>query len=227
VFSQNHDQVGNRILGERLSQFVTFEALKLACGAVILSPFIPLLFMGEEYGEEAPFPYFISHSDPQLVEAVRKGRRQEFAAFSWQGEPPDPQDEATFLRAKLNHHLKREGKFRTLWDFYREVLRLRKHHMALSELSKERCHLLGFDDQRVLMLRRWSGKEIAVTALNFNSVPVALSVPMAPGRWRKLLDSSEQRWEGPGSSLPEEFAGAERVEFHLAPTSVALFDRVK
>ncbi|HEY5542871.1 MAG TPA: hypothetical protein VIM04_06415, partial [Candidatus Binatia bacterium] len=82
----NHDQVGNRMLGERLSQLVSFEALKLAAGAVILSPFIPLLFMGEEYGEEAPFQYFISHSDPQLVDAVRDGRRQEFAAFSWQGE---------------------------------------------------------------------------------------------------------------------------------------------
>jgi maltooligosyltrehalose trehalohydrolase len=89
VFCQNHDQVGNRMLGERLSQLVSFEALKLAAGAVLLSPFIPLLFMGEEYGEEAPFQYFISHGDPLLVE-VRGGRREEFAAFGWQASPRIP-----------------------------------------------------------------------------------------------------------------------------------------
>ena len=70
---------------------------------VILSPYIPLLFMGEEWGETAPFQYFTSHSDAALIEAVRRGRRDEFAAFRWKGEPPDPQDEATFLRCKLDH----------------------------------------------------------------------------------------------------------------------------
>jgi maltooligosyltrehalose trehalohydrolase len=91
VFAQNHDQVGNRMRGERLSQLVCRERMKLAAGVVFLSPFIPLLFMGEEYGETAPFPYFISHSDADLVEAVRRGRREEFAAFGWSQEPPDPQ----------------------------------------------------------------------------------------------------------------------------------------
>ena len=92
VFAENHDQVGNRLFGERLGQLLSLEALKLAASAVILSPFIPLLFMGEEYGEVAPFQYFISHLDAQLVDAVRRGRREEFAAFAWQGEPPDPQE---------------------------------------------------------------------------------------------------------------------------------------
>ena len=96
VFSQNHDQVGNRLLGERLSQLVSFESLKLAAAAVILSPYLPLLFMGEEYGEEAPFQYFISHGDAALIDAVRNGRRGEFASFGWLGEPPDPQDEKLF-----------------------------------------------------------------------------------------------------------------------------------
>ncbi len=106
VFAQNHDQIGNRMLGERLSRLVSFEDLKLAAGLVLLSPFIPLLFMGEEYGETAPFQYFIDHSDPELVNAVREGRRREFAAFGWEEEPPDPQDEATFLRSKLDRSLR-------------------------------------------------------------------------------------------------------------------------
>lgn len=227
VFSQNHDQVGNRMLGERLSQLVSFEALKLAAGAVILSPYIPLLFMGEEYGEEAPFQYFISHSDAQLVEAVRNGRRQEFAAFSWQGEPPDPQDEATFLRAKLNQRLKREGKFRTLWEFYRELLRLRNDLLPLKELSKEQCDVLGFDNDRVLLLRRWSGSEVVMTIFNFNQEMVPLALPVAPGRWRKALDSNETRWRGVGSALPVEFEAADCVELLFAPMSVALFARVE
>jgi maltooligosyltrehalose trehalohydrolase len=162
-----------------------------------------------------------------LIEAVRDGRRQEFAAFSWQGEPPDPQDEATFLRARLNHQLRREGKFRALWEFHRELLRLRRELAPLAELRKEQCDVLGFDNQRVLIVRRWSGNEVAMLILNFNTVPVALSPPMAAGRWRKALDSSESRWEGPGSSLPAEFECAESVELRLTPTSAALFVCVK
>src|SRR5439155_1354127 len=77
VCAQNHDQVGNRPRGERLSRLVDLEGLKLAAGMVLLSPFVPLLFMGEEYGEEAPFLYFVDHSDPKLVRAVRRGRRAE------------------------------------------------------------------------------------------------------------------------------------------------------
>src|SRR5207248_10568912 len=108
--TRSHAHVGKRVLGERLTRLVGVEELELAAGAVLLLPFIPLLFMGEEYGEEAPFEYFISHGDPGLVEAVRQGRGAEFAAFSWQTEPPDPQDENTFLRAKLNHELRRTGR---------------------------------------------------------------------------------------------------------------------
>ena len=151
VFAQNHDQVGNRMFGERLSQLVSLEALKLAASAVLLSPFIPLLFMGEEYGEVAPFQYFISHLDPQLVDAVRRGRREEFAGFAWQGEPPDPQDIATFQRAKLNHRLRSEGHHRALFEFYQELIRLRKELPALAQLSKEHMHVMGFEREKILL----------------------------------------------------------------------------
>src|SRR4029077_1030537 len=93
VFSQNHDQVGNRAQGERLIQLVDFESIKLAAGVTLLSPFVPLLFMGEEYGETHPFLYSTSHFSPELNEAVRKGRREEFAAFGWGDDLPDPDDE--------------------------------------------------------------------------------------------------------------------------------------
>src|SRR3989454_9940980 len=122
VFAQNHDQVGNRMGGERLSQLVSLESLKLAAGIILLSPFVPLLFMGEEYGEKAPFQYFTSHADSNLIEAVRRGRREEFASFQWRGELPDPHDEATFLRAKLNHQLREQGEHKVLVEFYKELI---------------------------------------------------------------------------------------------------------
>ena len=126
------------MLGDTCTALVSFEGLKLAAGAVILSPFIPLLFMGEDYGETAPFPYFVSHSDPYLIEMRRQGRRQEFAAFRWEGEPPDPQDETTFLSAKLNHDLRDQGKHRVLLTFYRELLCLRKTLREAAGMSPER-----------------------------------------------------------------------------------------
>src|SRR5690606_30764198 len=96
VFIQNHDQIGNRMLGDRLTVRLSPEQNELAAAALLLSPFTPLLFMGEEYGETAPFPYFVSHTDEALAEAVRRGRSEEFASFRWAGEPPDPQAPETF-----------------------------------------------------------------------------------------------------------------------------------
>jgi maltooligosyltrehalose trehalohydrolase len=211
------------MLGERLTQLVSFEELKLAAGAVILSPFIPLLFMGEEYGEEAPFQYFISHTDPGLVRAVRGGRRREFAAFGWREEPPDPQDEATFLRAKLNHPLRRDDKHRTLWEFYRELIDLRKTLAPLARLSKAHCEVTGFDGEKVLLLRRWSGADQVVSAFNFNAAQVSVSWPLPAGRWRKALDSTESRWQGGGSSLAPELAARGATELSLPPRSIVVF----
>ena len=164
VFSQNHDQVGNRATGDRLSQTQSFEKLKLAAGVVILSPCIPLLFMGEEYGEKAPFQYFISHSDDALIEAVRKGRKEEFSSFQWEKEIPDPQAESTFLNSKINIELHTHGKHNMLYRFYKELIRLRKVTPSLSNLSKENMEVKGFEEEKALFVRRWvKGDEIFVS----------------------------------------------------------------
>jgi maltooligosyltrehalose trehalohydrolase len=168
VFSQNHDQVGNRMMGERLTELIGFEGLKLAAGAVILSPFIPLLFMGEEYGETAPFRYFVSHSDKDLIEAVRRGRRKEFEAFAWRGEPLDPQDENTYLGCKLNRDLCRQGRHRVLFDFYKELLRLRRTHPALALLSKDHMEAHSCEQERIIYLRRWCAGRQTFILLHFN-----------------------------------------------------------
>jgi maltooligosyltrehalose trehalohydrolase len=223
VFAQNHDQVGNRMLGERLSQLVSFEALKLAASAVLLSPFIPLLFMGEEYGETAPFLYFISHLDSHLVEAVRRGRREEFASFAWQDTPADPQDIATFQRCQLNHQLGREGKHRVLFEFYQELIQLRRALPALANLSKEQMQVWSFAPKKVLCTQRRCEEHEAYVIFHLGKSPTSLQLPIAVGPWRKRLDSADERWQGPGSPTPAGFDSDGEISLFLAPESCVLF----
>ncbi|HJY85931.1 MAG TPA: malto-oligosyltrehalose trehalohydrolase [Candidatus Acidoferrales bacterium] len=225
VFAQNHDQVGNRALGDRLSQLVSFEALKLAAGVLLLSPFLPLLFMGEEYSEIAPFQYFVSHSDPSLIEAVRKGRQQEFMASGWSGEVSDPQAETTFLRSKLRWESRHEAHHRVLLDFYRELIGLRRALPALAHLSKKSMEVAVDEKKQVLSLDRWSGANRIFASFHFGDTPVSLTLPVPPGEWRKRLDPDDERWLGRGSLIPEAICSMGKVPFTMNPASFALFVR--
>jgi maltooligosyltrehalose trehalohydrolase len=221
VFSQNHDQTGNRALGERLSQLVTFEALKLVAGTVLLSPYIPLIFMGEEYGEDTPFLYFVSHSDPALVEAVRKGRREEFRTFTWEKEPPDPQDDDTFRASKLQWEKRESVKHRILLDFYTHLIGLRKKIPPLMHLNKENLEVYAFEKEKVLCMERWEKKDRVFCILNFNTDDVKLRLPLPEGKWKKIVDSSDVNWKGPGTLLPLE---TERIsDMKLRRQSFAVF----
>jgi len=213
VFSQNHDQVGNRMQGERLSSLVSFEALKLAAGCVILSPYLPLLFMGEEYGETAPFLFFVSHSDPGLIEAVRNGRKEEFRAFGWEGEPPDPQDERTFLASELHWEERTKGSHGTLLRFYKQLIALRTRTPALFELERERTEVRDCAADKVLTMRRRSGdgKSRACVLLNFMANDVSFQATLPEGPWEIILDSSDGVWEGPGAVLPGRLGNGDKV----------------
>ncbi|MCZ6514448.1 MAG: malto-oligosyltrehalose trehalohydrolase [Acidobacteria bacterium] len=234
VCCQNHDQVGNRMEGERLSRLVSLEAQKLAAGVLLLSPFVPLLFMGEEYGEPAPFLYFVHHSDPGLIEAVRKGRKQEYAAFRWKGEPPDPQDEETFLRSKLQWELRAEGTHKMLWDFHRELLRLRKKSPALRVRSKEGMEVKAYEEERMLSVLRRNGNEEAWMVFRFASPQTGkrneektlapLSPP--PGKWKKQFDSADARWGGRGSTAPDVLDVAQELQLSIRPESFVLFSSI-
>jgi maltooligosyltrehalose trehalohydrolase len=231
VCIQNHDQVGNRMLGDRLGHLVNFERQKLAAGCVLLSPFIPMLFMGEEYGETAPFQYFVSHSDPGLVEAVRQGRKAEFASFEWQGEVPDPQSEETFARSRLTHHLRQQGQHKILYELHQELIRLRKTLPALVRLSKEQMEVLGFEQQMSLFLRRWHGEHEVFAVFNFGSSQAALTLPVPAGKWQKVLSSADARWQpapesAPTSVLPDHVLSAGECALTLEPETFALFERI-
>ncbi len=157
VFSQDHDQVGNRAFGDRLPP----EARRLAAFCTLLSPFTPMLFMGEEYGEPAPFQFFSDHIDEAIAVATRQGRRREFAAFASFGhEVPDPEDPATFQASKLTR--KRDPSLEAL---YRDLLATR------GQLAGHEAHAASWDEEaRWLALRRG---EYELT-MNFGTEPVTL-----------------------------------------------------
>jgi maltooligosyltrehalose trehalohydrolase len=217
VCAQNHDQVGNRRAGDRLSQSLSLDQLKLAAGTVLLSPFVPLLFMGEEYGETAPFQYFVSHGDSALIEAVRRGRNEEFAKFGWTGKVPDAQDESTFLGSKLNWELRNEGEHRVLWDFYRGLLRLRRELPALARLDKEALEVTSFTGQKVMLVRRWDAANQVLILFHFDGATTELALPIPSGRWRKILDSIENLSAVDRSQAPEIFESRGELRLSLRP----------
>ena len=219
VCNQNHDQVGNRARGERLTALVNFEALKLAAGVTLLSPFVPLLFMGEEYGEEAPFQYFTSHGDPVLVEAVRRGRREEFAEFGWEKEVPDPQDEGTFSRSRLDHSLKVQEPHRTLLRFYRQIIRVREELRVRVPGAET---VTGLGERALLMIRENGGREVAMI-FNFADRAVVLNVPRLVGNWTRIISSAAAGWRGPEEDVaPETTLG---TELRMSPQSFLVMER--
>ncbi|MCW2926825.1 MAG: malto-oligosyltrehalose trehalohydrolase [Thermoleophilia bacterium] len=171
VYAQNHDQVGNRLLGDRLAATLEPAAQRVALAAVLLSPFVPMLFMGEEYGEVRPFPYFTSHGDPQLVAAVRKGRREEFAHFGFEGEAPDPQGEETFCAAVLDWDARREGRHAELLSYTRELLRLRREHPSIRTMPELADVTV---DGRVLTIERGAAGERTRLVIDFDAYDVTL-----------------------------------------------------
>jgi len=206
VFSQNHDQIGNRAVGDRLSTQLPFEVLRVARALVLLSPNLPLLFMGEEYGETAPFQYFIEHSDPDLIEAVRQGRRREFAHFGWKAEEiPDPQDRATFERSKINRE-GLDGRQAGLLRWTTRLVQLRKSVPALGAGDgKTNGHKVWvYEQEKVLVIHRWAQEGgAALLVLGFNKSPVTVMLREPAGIWQRKLWSMDKEFGGTGEpSMP-------------------------
>jgi len=227
VFAQNHDQVGNRARGERLFSLVDFEALKLAATTVILSPYVPLLFMGEEYGERAPFLFFTDFGDPELQSAVSRGRREEFATFNWTGGMPDPQDPSTFARTKLNWNLRTVYPHRWLLEYYRTLLALRRQHPVLGVGGKRRLETQELDKHTLALFRRGSDGRAAFGILHFSPETRTVGLRVPPGIWRRLVDSAEERFGGLGAKSPAliEVPRPMWVEIEMAGHAAAIYLR--
>ncbi len=204
ICMQNHDQVGNRVHGDRLSTFLPPEAQRLAAGLLLLSPCVPLLFMGEEYGEQRPFPFFCSFGDARLRKAVRQGRRREFEhlAFQWKGTPPNPNSEATFQAAQLSWRWDEGTPQAGMRRLYRDLLSARRTWPALAAESPTHAFLASCpgsaDGACVFELQRGRDAELVVWA-NLTGKPVDLPATCPAGKslW---LSTADQRYGGPRSS---------------------------
>jgi maltooligosyltrehalose trehalohydrolase len=198
VSAQNHDQVGNRAQGERLTELTDEGGVRAAAAIVALQPALPLFFQGEEWGAREPFQYFVSHTDPALVEAVRKGRREEFKGFDW-GEVPDPFAEETLRRSRIDRSRKDTKALR----WHKALLKLRRDHPALQDDSRKSVR--ASTQGRILLMRRGP----VLLAASFD--PQAAEARLPAGSWRVLLDSGsselrneEVRFRGRGAVVLEQ-----------------------
>jgi maltooligosyltrehalose trehalohydrolase len=222
VCAQNHDQVGNRLFGDRLAQLISFEALKLAAGSVLLSPYLPLLFMGEEYGEDSPFFYFISHSDPELIQAVRTSKEAEFKTAGFNGESYHPDEVTIFSKSKVKWEQQYGGQHAVLWKFYQHLIFLRRTHSVLKILDKNCLNVWSREIEKLIFIHRTSQDKQILYVLNFNTQPVTYKVELPSGLWQKILDSADLCWSGPGAMLPQTLSLTASVT--IAPSSFALYE---
>ena len=167
VFSQNHDHVGNRMMGERTSRLVSTDMCKLMAAAVMISPYIPLLFMGEEWGETHPFLFFIDHTDKELAALVNKGRKAEFSSFNWEGEAPDPRLEKTFTDSMLQWELLKNPQHHSILEYYKQLIAFRKSEPALNHLNRNNTSAKVTENNLLIVEREHEGQRLACI-LNFN-----------------------------------------------------------
>ncbi|HNP29960.1 MAG TPA: malto-oligosyltrehalose trehalohydrolase [Nitrospirales bacterium] len=227
VCAQNHDQIGNRAQGDRLSTLVSFEALKVGNAAVLLSPYLPLLFMGEEYGETAPFLYFIDHGDPALIEAVRQGRAREFAAFGWT-DIPDPYSHETFERSKIRLSLESHSQQQAHLKWCQALIHLRKTIPALGTGAKgHRIQIRSHAKSQLLMIHRHARQgPDALLLLGFQDKASLALVKLPKGNWESRLDSGTF---GVGDQLDHPapshltIQNAEQVSLKLPPYPAWIF----
>jgi maltooligosyltrehalose trehalohydrolase len=226
VFAQNHDQVGNRMLSERLTALAGLEAAKLAAGIVILSPYTPMLFMGEEFGETAPFNFFVDYADKNLAVATREGRKKEFSSFHWKGESPDPSDPETFEASKINWNLMEKTENQKILAYYKALLRIRSELALTSFGDRQKMLVQTSGRQKVLFFSRQLGDKTCVVVANFSKDAKVCLWEFEGSDYRKILDSSDTAWNGGGASLPNSVSVGDDLVFGGVNLAVYLKSRV-
>ena len=193
-FVQNHDQVGNRAQGERVSHEAGVGRAKIAAALVLTAPFVPMLFQGEEFGASAPFLYFTDYDDPELGRMISEGRKKEFVAFGWAPDQiPDPQDEQTFLQSKLNWAELTEEPHRSLLQWHKDLISLRRNQSKLSDGNLNAVNVRFDEDAQWLVLERGNLR----VACNLGKAPVDVEV----GDGSQILLASDDSIALSGASL--------------------------
>ena len=210
---QNHDQIGNRALGERLTTLVDPAPLRVGIALLCAAPSTPMLFMGEEWGATTPFRYFTSHPEPELAEAVRTGRAEEFADFAaFSGaEVPDPQDPATLEASTLDHAEADADQARARRALWRDLLQLRRDLPALGDSRRELVGLIDADDRHLALTRGADAVGQVAVLVNLADSPWRVAPPA--GAWRLLLSTDDGRYGGQGGELEvDEVDGADGAD---------------
>lgn len=224
VFAQNHDQVGNRLLGDRLTKILSFEQLKLSAALVLLSPYIPLLFMGEEYGETNPFLFFTSHSDKQLIENVQKGRKEEFAYFNFQGDFPDPQSEATFQQSILSWNLENTH-HALLLRYYRQLITFRKTLPALQQTQRHSMNIWKTNETDALLIaERVAPQQRLLLLFNCSAHPNTFQLAENK-KAHTLFYSANKEWKV--SNEEETTFFQHNLSYALQPFSAAILEFIE
>jgi maltooligosyltrehalose trehalohydrolase len=200
VSAQNHDQIGNRAQGERLCMMLDVPQLKAIAALTLLSPFVPLLFQGEEWGAQTPFLYFTDHQDAELGKLVAEGRSREFSTFRWQGAVPNPQEADTFERSKLNWSELSAPRHAELLEWYRKLIGIRRDKIVMPRES------LADSDKAVTKFDAKAGwltfVHNGVLAV-FNLADLAQAVPLPSGDWKLVLRSDSVEAQ-PSEAQPSE-----------------------
>ena len=186
-FLQNHDQVGNRAFGDRISASLSPEMLRAAAGLVLTAPFTPMLFMGEEWGADTPFQYFTDHTDPFFADAVSSGRRSEFAGHGWAAsDVPDPQDPETFRRSKLDWSQLGREPYASMLAWYTELIALRHARPEITDPRLDRVQVEFDEAARWIVVHRGPLR----IAANLGAEPAKIAVDGWPDATPTLLASS-------------------------------------
>lgn len=171
-FDQNHDQVGNRANGERLEHLIGLDASKVAIGLVLVAPYIPMLFMGEEWATSAPFLYFADHEDEEMRKSVIEGRKREFAAFGFAGDVPNPEAQSTFELSKLRWEEQGDGKHAEMLAWVKSLIKLRRQSISLNDGDMHHAVVSSDEERRTLVMER----DEARILINFGKTPCEFSL---------------------------------------------------
>jgi maltooligosyltrehalose trehalohydrolase len=191
IYSQNHDQIGNRARGERLSMLLELPQLKAIAALTLLSPYVPMLFQGEEWGATTPFLYFTDHQDPELGKLVAEGRSKEFSAFAWSGDVPNPQARDTYERSKLDWSELHSPEHADLLEWYRRLIAIRRVRSA--KFGGAMAHV-EYDPAA-----QWFRFRVKDTLAVFNFSSQPQRVPMPAGDWDLALSSDAEETDGTGA----------------------------
>jgi maltooligosyltrehalose trehalohydrolase len=195
-YSQNHDQVGNRARGDRLSHIVSLGRAKIAAALELTAPFVPMLFQGEEWAASAPFQYFTNH-EPELGRLVSEGRKKEFAAFGWDpSQIPDPQSPETFQRSKLNWDERTQPPHAEILDWYRQLIHLRRSTPDLTDTDLAHVHVRFSEEEQ------WLAMERGHCTIAFSLAPNPIQLDVRSGSTIALASSPDVQLAASTLSLP-------------------------